>query len=241
MANDHDDFYVGYLPTPSAHRRFSKVALVAVLLCAGIAGAGIAWLMDDPGRGVWATETSELTGTLRLSPVAFLQTAAGPVLLVEPGKFGARDLEPIGDGSPVTVRGTTLERDGHRMIELTSGDDAVTRVGTAPTSITETEAARRVVIEGEIIDTKCYLGAMKPGEGRTHAACARLCIRGGIPAGVVGTADGRQIWAIIDPGEDGVISETMLNAVGKPVHIEGELTSRAGLAILRDARLHAGD
>ena len=36
-------------------------------------------------------------------------------------------------------------------------------------------------LRGEIVDSKCYLGAMKPGDQKTHKACATLCIRGGIP------------------------------------------------------------
>jgi hypothetical protein len=39
----------------------------------------------------------------------------------------------------------------------------------------------RVTLRGEIIDPKCYIGAMKPGGGKTHKACAQLCLSGGIP------------------------------------------------------------
>ena len=36
-------------------------------------------------------------------------------------------------------------------------------------------------IKGEIVDSKCYFGAMRPGFGKTHRACAVRCISGGIP------------------------------------------------------------
>jgi hypothetical protein len=39
----------------------------------------------------------------------------------------------------------------------------------------------RAQVRGEIVDSKCFLGAMKPGAGRGHKACATLCIDGGIP------------------------------------------------------------
>jgi hypothetical protein len=34
---------------------------------------------------------------------------------------------------------------------------------------------------GEIVDSKCFLGVMNPGEGTVHCDCARVCLRGGIP------------------------------------------------------------
>ena len=42
-------------------------------------------------------------------------------------------------------------------------------------------AASRVTLRGEIVDSKCFLGVMVPGAGRTHKECASLCVRGGIP------------------------------------------------------------
>src|SRR5690349_19376703 len=38
-----------------------------------------------------------------------------------------------------------------------------------------------VSLRGEIVDSKCFLGAMRPGNGKTHKACAMLCIAGGVP------------------------------------------------------------
>ncbi|MGE6744243.1 hypothetical protein ACQKGC_28815, partial [Allorhizobium pseudoryzae] len=37
-------------------------------------------------------------------------------------------------------------------------------------------------IAGEICDGKCYAGAMRPGSGLAHKACANLCLIGEIPA-----------------------------------------------------------
>jgi hypothetical protein len=237
MASERDDFYVGYLPTPVSHRRFTKTALVAALLLATAAGAGIAWLMDDPGEAVWASKASTITGTLRLEPVPFIQTADGPVLLVEAGKFGARNLSSIGDGKLVSATGLALTRGEQRMLELTAGDNAVVKTdGEVPEPPLGRDAAA-ITVTGEIIDTKCFLGAMKPGRGRAHAACGRLCIRGGIPAGFVGTLGDQQLWAVIDPGEADVISEELLNAVGETITIRGTLANVNGLDVLRGVTL----
>ena len=40
----------------------------------------------------------------------------------------------------------------------------------------------RVSLTGEIVDSKCYPGVMKPGQGKTHRACAIRCLSGGVPA-----------------------------------------------------------
>ena len=48
-------------------------------------------------------------------------------------------------------------------------------------------------IEGEIVDIKCWLGRMKPGDGRTHRACGQFCIQGGIPPHMGRTRRGRPL------------------------------------------------
>lgn len=236
MPTDRDDFYVGYLPAPASHRRFAKAAFVIALLVAAATGAATAWLTDDPGEATWDWEPRTVTGTLRLDPVAFLETEEGPILLVQPGKFGAAGaVAGIATGSTVSVEGTLLSREGRRMLEVVEGTTSV--VGNSIAAASVKGESRRVTIEGEIIDTKCYLGAMKPGRGRTHAACARLCIRGGIPAGVVGTTDNQLVWAVIDAGENGVIPDELLNAVGEAVTINATLVSIGGLDVLQSVTL----
>ena len=55
------------------------------------------------------------------------------------------------------------------------------------TSVEPTALARAVgqggtvELTGEIVDSKCFLGVMVPGSGKTHKDCASLCLRGGIP------------------------------------------------------------
>lgn len=84
---------------------------------------------------------------------------------------------------------------------------------------------------GEIVDTKCYLGAMKPGRGKPHRACASLCIRGGVPAALlVRTRSGER--ALIH----------LMNALGQPVGREvlefvGEAVEVTGLLRRADDRL----
>ena len=43
---------------------------------------------------------------------------------------------------------------------------------------------------GEICDGKCETGAMRPGNGIAHRACAILCLAGGVPPVFVTAAPG---------------------------------------------------
>jgi hypothetical protein len=94
-----------------------------------------------------------------------------------------------GHRARVRVRGYRLERDGLRLLELAEEDDAVEVLGAATISRQEPVAGSPVTLRGELIDPKCFCGAMKPGDGKTHKACAALCLRGGIPPVLV-TRDG---------------------------------------------------
>jgi hypothetical protein len=64
------------------------------------------------------------------------------------------------------------------MLELLEPPIEVAGNAPAPPPAVEHES---VILRGEIIDPKCFLGAMKPGDGKTHKACATLCLEGGIP------------------------------------------------------------
>jgi hypothetical protein len=37
---------------------------------------------------------------------------------------------------------------------------------------------------GELVDTKCWLGVMRPATGKVHRACAARCLAGGVPPGL---------------------------------------------------------
>ena len=89
------------------------------------------------------------------------------------------------------------------------------------------------VLVGEIVDTKCYLGAMKPGRGKPHRSCASLCIRGGIPAALlVRTETGeRELIHLVDPAGRPLGPE-LLEWVGQPVQVVGQLRREDDRAFL---------
>ena len=95
---------------------------------------------------------------------------------------------------------------------------------------------------GEIVDTKCYLGAMKPGRGKPHRDCASLCIRGGVPAALlVRTQDGeRRLVHLLNPRGEPMGPE-LLDRVGQPVEVTGLLRRRDDRLFLRAFSLRTTD
>jgi len=176
------EFYVGYLPMPARHKRAARVIVVLTFALLLVAGGVMAAAQRDPGEGVWDTATErEFTGLVLADPYPMLETEGGTYLVVESGKVGSQArLDPL-DRRRVTLRGYLLERAGRRMIELAPREGAVEAVGGTREPEATMFAGPEATFTGEILDSKCYLGAMKPGDGKAHKACATLCIDGGVP------------------------------------------------------------
>lgn len=237
-----DPFYVGYLPIPPRHLRFVR-RLVWVLLIWIIAlGVGIAARMRPAGDAVWHTAAERAwTGTITLDPYPMLipDDGSGPLLIVEMGKHGAHPRVAPLDNHTAEVRGYLLERDGRRIIELAPDDTALASFGRAP-AIPSDQASPGIAatLTGEIVDGKCYLGAMKPGDGITHKSCATLCVRGGLPPMLVSNENGRPVFRLLLVDGSTSLAEPVLGLIAEPVRVEGELAEINGLPVIRTTAAH---
>lgn len=255
--HDEDAFYVGYLPLPGTHRRFLRVVIPTLLWSLVAIGFVIVWPQRSPGAGVWETgQPIERAGLLVASPYPMLisvddlgdtpgESSGGLLanakitLLTEMGKRGASARAAPFDGTFVTIKGYRLHRDGREILELVPDSDAITPRTDQSGASTLAAGARALLTpprdgipnnitrRGEILDSKCYLGAMKPGDGKQHKACAMLCIRGGIapllytaeappPAG---TSTHRYALVLLNSG--GPLDEDTLALVGEQVDLVG--------------------
>lgn len=226
---DRDEFYVGYLPTPPGNARFLRALIPALLAALLIGGAVIAASQRNPGDAVWTTsETTAVEGELILDPYPRIAGESGDVLLVESGKRGARDRAAALAGRRVRATGFPLTRDGRMVLELDPGAEALVALGDARSAPAARSETQRVTLFGEIVDSKCYHGAMKPGDGKSHKACAILCIRGGIPPVlVVPTETGNAAYLLATP-DGGPVGDWVLPLVGEPVEVRGTLVATAG-------------
>lgn len=168
------------------------------------------------------------------------------VLLVNFLKFGAENLliayteKGVSEGeSLVKLRGTLIYHDGVTVMELTEQENAlcgiVEKKNTEKSTIEVrkfdkiienriTENLGEISLQGEIIDPKCYFGAMKPAESSPHRDCAIRCISGGIqPVFVVKNPKGEANYMLITDDNGNAINEKILEFVGIPVKLKGKL------------------
>jgi hypothetical protein len=121
------------------------------------------------------------------------------------------------------------------MIEVVADSvEAIDGGATRPLSTARSLGKHRLV--GEIVDAKCFLGVMNPGDGKPHRACASLCIRGGIPPLLVvrQSADSTPAAYLLLVGKDGrPLNDEILDLVGEPVEVEGEILDQDGIRSIR--------
>lgn len=241
------EIYVGYLGLPRAHLNFLRVAIPMTLVFLIAVSAVIASRVRPAGDAVWETSERTWTGVLQMQPYPVLFTEPdedghSAWLLVEINKKGSQDRLAAFDGQAVQIKGYRLYREGRTMIEL-SPDDAATEPDEAVVPIQtlaplaqapEQVDLGRVTVRGEIVDGKCYLGAMRPGEGTTHKACAALCIRGGLPPMLVTrNPDGSVRMLLLSVDGAVALPDSMMARVAEPVEVMGLLTRYGSLEILQ--------
>lgn len=236
MSNRDDEFFVGYLPTPSSLRR--SLAQGAIVICAALiilAGA-IAATQENPGAARWdLSHDVTREGFLNALPYASLITDEGHhILLVGEGKVGAAGRVESFDGHRAKIRGYLLSRDDRSMLELVNAPDAIQPVESNANRAPAPPPGNRMKLQGEIVDSKCYLGAMKPGEGKTHKACAALCIKGGVPPMLITRdAQGRPVEYLLltetGAAPTGAELDLILAFIADPITIEGRIVPASDL------------
>lgn len=242
-------FYVGYLnkvPKPLA------VFLLVFALCfAGgmsLAALTLSSSQNDPGSGgfQWGNRF-ETAGVLELRPYPVFRVPAGndqparTYMLSGQGKRGVFDQAKANRETLVTLRGVPVNRGDLTMIQVgkvTATDDQAAFTPAAPIPL------GRWKLTGEICDGKCYAGAMRPGRGLAHKACADLCLTGGIPPVFVSTGDVDGHNFFLMANQDGtLLGDEIKDLLALYVEVEGEIERlddlmvfKADLATLRVLR-----
>lgn len=247
--SERDPFYVGYLPLPKSIKRFIVPWLVGNLVLALGIAAVIASQHREPGDGVWETSKPiTLHGWIEIDPYVILKTNEQAYILVEQGKVGAGDRVKAAHvhAGWAKVTGYLVRRDGRHVLELDgSRSKPIVQVSEPPPHIggihddvfdPEAPAADlgTHTLRGEIVDPKCYLGVMQPGDGKTHKVCATLCIKGGIPPMLlVRDKTGDTAAYLLTDAEGKAFPESHHEYIADPIEITGLVLRDGDLLILR--------
>jgi hypothetical protein len=242
-----NDFYVGYLPqAPAALARFVRKAIIVLgLLAVTAALVLVVGQMPFAGSAFEYGKLRSFEGVVVTRPFPTLLVARpGEVgqqdkysryLLVAPGKHGADDLVAGFDGKQVRLQGQLIYREGGTMVEIAPGSVAV--MNPAPAIEESTRDLGSVTLTGEIVDSKCYLGVMNPGQGKVHRDCAARCLSGGIPPifivtnGV--TTGGREQFLLVGLDGRALGRDALREFIAEPIQIQGERLESGSTRLLK--------
>ncbi|MBM3724735.1 MAG: hypothetical protein FJW40_04840 [Acidobacteria bacterium] len=228
-----DDFYVGYQPQASRSMR-RWMAFTWLVIGAGAAFIGIALTAGQtppaPARFEFGRST-EFEGAVELWPYPMLRVAGARLLLVLSGKYGADEAVRPFAGRQVTLRGSLIEREGIRMVEIEPA--SLTERGPALPDTADLDLGA-FSLTGEVVDTKCYLGVMNPGQGVPHRGCAQACLRGGIPAALLVRDSAGVARLVLLAGAEGrPLSRQVAHLTAQPATFQGRLLKSGGWFTLR--------
>jgi len=234
-------FFIGWASPPKALRPFLLIVAVAGIVTFTAAAVITAATQSDPGSGAfrWDWGRQTVTGTLMAGPSRILHVESEgrllgrSLLLAAPGKRGVLDRAADLLGTRVTASGVMLARGDLVMMQVRGNPAGLQPAGGEATAI-PSEDLGRWRLTGEICDGKCYAGAMRPGTGLAHKACANLCIAGGVPAVFVSTApvDGSRFFLLGDAqGAPAPEQATRWSAIR--VTVEGRVVRQGGMPVLR--------
>jgi nitrite reductase/ring-hydroxylating ferredoxin subunit len=238
-------FYIGYRKTLSpAITHFVQTSAVIILLACPLFMAVMAAAQHHPDYGTFEFgQAYTLEGVLYAEPVPSLYvrpTTGGAgyhLLLCGQGKFGIPASWHGHHGQKVSLRGTPIYRDNVAMIE--AGPEQDLQVLGAPSAHEErpeSEDLGLVTLVGELVDTKCYLGVMRPATGKVHRACAIRCLSGGVPPGIRIQAYGREtVLLLAGPAEKAL--EYDVTWAGRLIEVEGSLQRQDGFSFVRVSRM----
>ncbi len=234
----YDGFFIGWgkkLPVG-----LSGFLIAASLFIVGLfAGTAFSFVIsqDDPGSGGFKGR-QKIVGVMSSTPYPVIHIAAGDkypnghsIMLSGPGKRGVMDQAEALEGQVVEARGALLKRGDLDMLQV---GQRIKPIADAQPQDVEITQLGRWKLSGEICDGKCYAGAMRPGNGLAHKACANLCLVGGVPAVFVasGKVDGASFFMLAD-ADGNAISEQLYGLTAVLLSAEGAIEKRGDLHVFK--------
>lgn len=249
---NNSEFYIGWqAKVPNSFAKHVKKILSILLLL--VLATGYLLSVNQKKFSTANFEfgkLTELTGIYYNSPVPLMKVYdknrdAITIPLIGYGKHGAetaileieQEKKLSLNGKEITLKGTLLYSDGKILMQIDKNDNPDVTVGSGSTFSRTEKYLGTQKIRGEIVDPKCYFGAMKPGEGKVHRDCAIRCILGGIPPVLhVQNEKGESNYYLIVGPNGEKINQALQDFVAEPVSIEAKVVQQDDWIVLFAAK-----
>ena len=232
---EEKEFFVPYIEGSLGVKTKQKLKqFILVVLGFIILGAVIFSFFQKPfvNSTFELSNITKITGTFHENPypmlrVQIVKDVYKNIALLGFGKFSANPyLEELFaeernlNGKKLSIEGNLIYYNGKTLLQITDQEKVTLEDGNG--LIPKKQTISEVILEGEIIDPKCYFGVMKPGFGKIHRSCAVRCVSGGIPP-VLATTYQNNIseYYLITDLEGHPINKAVLPFIGKPARIKG--------------------
>lgn len=235
------EFYIGWqarMATDLARRLRAAVIPAAVMIPLII--ALIVWFQNPVDRGSYEFGVvKSFEGVIYETPIPRLRLDAGngkmvDHILVGAGKFGVKTLIAGAHGHRVKFDGSLIVREPFRMIEMNRPETfTIVDQSAAPAPDDDVSSLGKGKFTGELVDTKCWSGVMRPATGKVHRACAIRCLSGGVPPGLLvrdGSGDG---VVLMLAGPQGEALNYDIQLAGTFIEVSGMLELHGVTPVLR--------
>ncbi len=235
-------FFVGYLKIPAKLHGF-LIKVSVIIFASFVAGAFLAGAsQDDPGKAGFRFDfgRQKLKGVLEANPYPLLHVISGSdridagqtIMLTAQGKSGIMTDTNALNGRVVEATGVIVRRGDLDMLQVLPGQRGIKPTNEA-SILPASEPLGRWRLQGEICDGKCLAGAMQPGRGLAHKACANLCLLGDIPPVFVSSkpVEGEE-FLMVGGADGGMLPRELYHFVGQFVEIEANVERRGDLLVV---------
>jgi sulfoxide reductase heme-binding subunit YedZ len=239
-AADISEFYIGWQsksPKGLGRRARNVCALLFVATPALFILSARFQNPVDPGTFEFGIERT-FEGTLFESPLPVLQIhEAGTLsgmnfLLVGSGKSGAPDVFRGKNGQRIRFKGSLVHRNGMAMIEANK-PGSLEVIASSDTRLPPVISLGAGAFVGELVDTKCFLGVMRPATGKVHRGCAIRCLSGGAPPGLLVRDDPGSGVALLLAGSEEKSLDIDWDLAARSLEVQGDLELHSGTPVLR--------